>query len=133
MQKSFFKNLYQTISCFVSIMVLVFALLLGFIESLKYENNFGWILLPISLALIALFFTVGFYWIFQKVNISEKGIKVVFINKVIKECSWGEIEAVEAAQIMKNPALRVKLSDGSEIHLDKRASIIKAIERYRNR
>jgi len=31
---------------------------------------------------------------------------------------------------MKNPAIRIKNIDGTEIHLDKRKSIIQALEKY---
>ena len=37
---------------------------------------------------------------------------------------------IEETNIMRNPALRIKLVDGSEIHLDRRKSIIKAILIY---
>ena len=114
-------------------MIFVFFLLIGFVASLNYENNFGWILLVISISLIVLFFLLGFYWIFQKVLINEKGIQIVFLNKIIKECYWKEIESIEDANIMKNPAIRIKLFNGSEIHLDKRKSIIAAIELCSNR
>ena len=37
---------------------------------------------------------------------------------------------MEEANIMKNPAIRIKNIDGTEIHLDKRKSIIQALEKY---
>ena len=37
---------------------------------------------------------------------------------------------MEEANIMKNPAIRIKKIDGTEIHLDKRKSIIQALEKY---
>jgi len=126
----FYKNLFQTISCFSAIIVLVIFLLMGFFASLSYGHNDGWILLVISFALIALFFLIGFYWIFQKVSIDESGIKIFFINKIIKEFKWKEIESIENTNIMRNPAIRIKTFNGNEIHLDKRKSIIKLIEIY---
>lgn len=111
-------------------MVFEIILLIGFSESLNYENNSGWILLIISFILIILFFLIGFYWIFQKVIFDENGIKIKFINKIIKECKWAEIKDIEISNIMRNPALRIKLVSGSEIHLDKRKGIIKIIEKY---
>ncbi len=129
-KNKFYKNLFQSLSCFASIMVLVFALLIGFFESLHDGKNFGFILLIIALSLIALFFLIGFYWLFQKVIIDEKGIKIIFINKVLKKYKWEEVEIIEEANIMRNPALRIKLVNGLEIHLDKRKSIIKAIKKY---
>ena len=111
-------------------MIFVLALLIGYFASLGYEQNFGWILLPISLSLIVLFFLVGFYWIFQIVSIDESGIKIFFVNKTIEQVKWEEIKSIEEATIMKNPAIRIKTINGTEIHLDKRKNIIKAIETY---
>lgn len=126
----FYKNLFQTISCFFGIIVSVIFLLMGFFASLSYGHNDGWILLVISFALIALFFLIGFYWIFQKVYIDESGIKIFFINKIIKELKWKKIESIENTNIMRNPAIRIKTFNGNEIHLDKRKKIIELSERY---
>ena len=126
----FYKNLFQTISYFSVIMVFEIFLLIGFFASLNYGHNFGWVLLIISLCLIILFFLIGFYWIFQKVFINEKGIKVLFLNKIIKQYDWKEINIIEEANIMRNPAIRIKTINGSEIHLDRRKKIIKVIEKY---
>ncbi len=75
-------------------------------------------------------FLIGFYWIFQKVFIDENGIKILFLNKIIKQYDWKEINIIEAANIMRNPAIRIKTINGSEIHLDRRKKIIKVIEKY---
>ena len=126
----FYKNLFQTISYFSVIMVFAITLLMGFIASLSYEQNSGWILLLISVSLIILFFLIGFYWIFQIVSIDEGGIKIYFMNRIIKHLKWEEIDIIEEANIMRNPAIRIKALNGTEIHLDKRKKIIKAIEIY---
>ncbi len=130
MKQKFYKNLFQSISYFSVIMLFEIILIAGYLVSLKFENNTGWILLIISFVLISLFFLIGFYWIFQKVNFDENGIKITFINKIIKECKWTDVLDIEIANIMRNPALRIKLTNGSEIHLDKRQCIIKVIEKY---
>ena len=75
-------------------------------------------------------FLIGFYWIFQIVSIDEHGIKILFKRKIVKQLKWEEIDTIEEANIMRNPALRIKAFDGSEIHLDKRKQIVKAIEIY---
>lgn len=111
-------------------MIFEITLFMGFIASLTYGQNLGWILLIISLVLIVLFFLIGFYWIFQMVSIDESGIKIIFINKIIKQLEWKEIEIIEEANIMRNPAIRIKTFNGTEIHLDKRKNIIKLIEKY---
>ena len=104
---------------------------IGFFASLKYEHNNGWILLIISLSLIFLYFLIGFYWIFQKVIINEHGIKIVLFSKIIKVCKWEEIDIIEEAYIMKNPAIKIKIMDGTEINLDKRKSIMDLLIKYK--
>ena len=111
-------------------MIFEIFLLIGFFASLSYGQNFGWILLIISISLIVLFFLIGFYWIFQRVSIDENGIRIWFMNKIVKQLKWEEIDTIEEANIMRNPALRIKAFDGSEIHLDSRKNIVKVIEIY---
>lgn len=130
LKQKFYKNLFQTLSYFSVVMIFEITLFMGFIASLTYGQNLGWILLIISLVLIVLFFLIGFYWIFQMVSIDESGIKILFINKIIKQLEWKEIEIIEEANIMRNPAIRIKAFNGTEIHLDKRKNIIKLIEKY---
>ena len=129
-KSKFYKNLFQSISALVGILIVYIPCIFGYIESLKYESDLGWIMLAAPLALFVLFFLIGFYWIFQKVIIDETGVKIILLQKIIKECKWDEIDVIGEANIMKNPAIRIKIADGSEIHLDKRKSIIKAIEIY---
>ena len=130
LKHKFYKNLFQTIPYFAVIMVFEILLLVGFFASLSYGQNFGWILLLISLSLIVLFFLIGFYWIFQWVSIDEGGIKIYSMNKIIKQLKWEEIDIIEEANIMRNPAIRIKALNGTQIHLDKRKKIIKVIEIY---
>lgn len=130
LKNKFYKNLFQTISYFAVIMVFEILLLVGFFESLSYGQNFGWILLIISLSLIVLFFLIGFYWIFQIIYFDESGIKILFKSRIVKQLKWEEIDTIEEANIMRNPALKIKAFDGTEIHLDKRKQIVKAIEIY---
>lgn len=125
LKHKFYKNLFQTISYFAVIIVFEILLLVGFFASLSYGQNFGWILLIISLSLIVLFFLIGFYWIFQKVSIDEGGIKIYFMNKIVKQLKWEEIDIIEEANIMRNPAIRIKALNGTQIHLDKRKKLLK--------
>ncbi len=128
LKQKFYKNLFQTLSFFAVIMVFELILLLAFFESLSFEDGSGWILLIISLALMILFFLIGFCWIFQTVLIDETGIKIVLIRKTLKEVKWEEVDTMKKANIMRNPAIRIKTFYGTEIYLDQRKSIIKAIE-----
>ncbi len=130
LKNTFYKNFYQSICCFVSILFIDLIFLIAYIDTLKYGRDIGWFCLICSVGLTASFFIFGFYFIFQKVIIDEQGIKIILIHKLMREHKWEEIEDIEKANIMKNPALRIRLVSGSEIHLDNRKSIIKAIESY---
>ena len=130
LKNKFYKNLFQSLSALGGILIVYIPCIFGYIESIKYESDLGWIMLVAPLSLFILYFLIGFYWIFQKVIIDDNGIRIILINKIIKECKWFEIDIIEEANIMKNPAIRIKAFDGNEIHLDKRKPIIKAIEKY---
>ena len=130
LKNKFYKNLFQSLSALGGILIVYIPCIFGYIESIKYESDLGWIMLVAPLSLFILYFLIGFYWIFQKVIIDDNGIRIILINKIIKECEWYEIDIMEEANIMKNPAIRIKNIDGTEIHLDKRKSIIQALEKY---
>ena len=130
LKNKFYKNLFQSLSALGGILIVYIPCIFGYIESIKYESDLGWIMLVAPLSLFILYFLIGFYWIFQKVIIDDNGIRIILINKIIKECKWYEIDIMEEANIMKNPAIRIKNIDGTEIHLDKRKSIIQALEKY---
>ena len=129
-KNKFYKNLFQSLSALGGILIVYIPCIFGYIESIKYESDLGWIMLVAPLSLFILYFLIGFYWIFQKVIIDDTGIRIILINKIIKECKWYEIDIIEEANIMRNPAIRIKNIDGTEIHLDKRKSIIQALEKY---
>ena len=130
LKNKFYKNLFQSLSALGGILIVYIPCIFGYIESIKYGSDLGWIMLVAPLSLFILYFLIGFYWIFQKVIIDDNGIRIILINKIIKECKWHEIDVIEEANIMKNPAINIKNIDGTEIHLDKRKSIIKVIEIY---
>ena len=129
-KNKFFKNLFQLLSALGGILIVYIPCIFGYIESIKYGSDLGWIMLVAPLSLFILYFLIGFYWIFQIVIIDDNGIRIILINKIIKECKWCEIDIIEEANIMKNPAIRIKNIDGTEIYLDKRKSIIQALEKY---
>lgn len=130
LKNKFYKNLFQSLSALGGILIVYIPCIFGYIESIKYGSDLGWIMLVAPLSLFILYFLIGFYWIFQKVIIDDNGIRIILINKIIKECKWYEIDIIEEANIMKNPAIRIKNIDGTEIHLDKRKSIIQVLEKY---
>ena len=130
LKNTFYKNLFQSLSTLGGILIVYIPFIFGYIESIKHESDLGWIILVAPLSLFILYFLIGFYWIFQKVIIDDNGIRIILINKIIKECKWHEIDVIEEANIMKNPAIRIKNIGGTEIHLDKRKSIIQVLEKY---
>ena len=130
LKNKFYKNLFQSLSALGGILIVYIPCIFGYIESIKYESDLGWIMLVAPLSLFILYFLIGFYWIFQIVIIDDNGIRIILINKIIKERKWCQIDIIEEANIMKNPAIRIKIIDGTEIHLDKRKSIIQALEKY---
>ena len=132
-KQKYYKNLYQVISSLSVVMVFVLFLLIGYFSSLNYETNNGWILLIVAASLLIMYFVLGFYWIFQKVIIDEKGIQIVLLNKKLRSYLWEEILSIEETFIMKNPALRIKTSNVSEIHLDNRKNIMRSIEYYKTK
>jgi hypothetical protein len=75
-------------------------------------------------------FLIGFYQIFQVVFIDESGISVMFFKKEVRKFEWNSIVLIKEASVLRNPAYSVIKNDGTEIHLDKRKKIKKAIEYY---
>ena len=131
-KNKFYKNLYQTISFLVVIVIFIIFLLLGFVTSLNYENGNGWILLVISISLMSLYFIIGFYWIFQKVEINTDGIKIKIFNKIITKVNWDNIEKIELTSFMKNPAYVIITDESKKINLDCRKKIRDAIVHFGN-
>ena len=130
LKNKFYKNLFQSLSALGGILIVYIPCIFGYIESIKYESDLGCIMLVAPLSLFILYFLIGFYWIFQIVIIDDNWIRIILINKIIKERKWCQIDIIEEANILKNPAIRIKNIDGTEIHLDKRKSIIQALEKY---
>ena len=127
MKNKFYKNLYQAVSFFSVIMILAFSLLLGFIESFNYEKNNGWILLIFAALLIILYFFIGFYWLFQKVEINNIGIKITLFHKILRNVAWENIEEIKYTSFMRNPAYVLKVKGEKNLNLDGRKTIRNAI------
>ena len=130
MVKIFYKNLFQSIYCFISILFLNITLLHCFFIILIYESDYSWVLLVIICMVFVLFFLLGFYWIFQKVAIDNEGIKISLLNRTLKSLRWDEIVSIKAVNHMRSPALEIEKCDGFIIYLDKRKIIINAIKQY---
>lgn len=130
MVKIFYKNLFQSFYCFISILFLNIILLVAFFNALSHESDYSWVLLVIICMVFILFFLLGFYWIFQKVVIDNEGIKISLLNRTLKSLRWDEIISIKEVNHMRAPALEIEKCDGFKIYLDKRKNIINAIKQY---
>lgn len=127
LEEKFFKNLYQTISWFGVILVLEIPVIAGYLCSLQFGDNNGWLLLVVSAIIVFLYFSIGFYWFFQKVIISRNGIKIVFLGKTLKEYLWNDVDNIVRSSYIKNPALKIILRNSSFFYLDDRKKVRYAI------
>ena len=128
----FLKNLYQTISWGISCIVLILPILAGYFMSLQQGSNDGWILLVFTAGVVLLFFAIGFYWIFQTIEIDSNGIHVKILSKTIRTIFWHDMVCIEAKTVMKNPAYVVIVRDQKRLNLDRRKKILDAINLYSN-
>ncbi|MBQ7761306.1 MAG: hypothetical protein IJ400_04545 [Clostridia bacterium] len=97
---------------------------------MSYENNNGWILLLITVALTVLFFIISFYWICQTVEINDFGVTIKLFKKVIKNISWENVEKIEYESVMRNSAYIIVLKDENKINIDARKGIRQIIKKY---
>ena len=126
-KKKYSRYFYQSVFGLATIICFDAVLIAGYLFSLKTLPNYGWFLLIIALLLIILFFIVGFYWLFQKVIISNEGIQIVFFKKTLKKIAWYEIDKIRRTAHMRNLVLKIKLIDGTFIYLDDRKKIRESI------
>ena len=127
LKTKFFKNLYQTVSSLGVVVVLEIPIIAGFLYSLQLDENYGWILLIISAIIAFLYFGIGFYWIFQKVIITNNSIRIIFLGKTIREYLWTDVANIKKSNHLRNPALKITLKNGNFLYLDDRKKIRYAI------
>ena len=131
-KNTFCKNLFQTLSWGASCVVLILPILAGYFMSLQNGPNFGWILLVFIASIILLFFVIGFYWIFQTIEINHEGIQVKIFQKTIRTIIWTDVVSIEEETVMKNPAYVVIVRDQKRLNLDRRKKILDAISLHSN-
>ena len=128
LKNKFFKNLYQTLSSFGCVVVLEVPIIAGYLYSLQLvDENYGWILLIVSAIIAFLYFGIGFYWIFQKVIITNNSIRIIFLGKTISEYLWTDVTDIKKSDRLRNPALKITLKNGKFLYLDDRKKIRYAI------
>lgn len=126
------KNLYQFISTFAVVLLIDICLLVGYIFSLFSKPNNGWILLVVIFIVLLLYFGAGLYWIAQNIIINEKGIEIRVFNKVISRYRLEDIEYYTIQNIMKNPAISIKIRNQIKtINIDKRKKALSILQFYK--
>ena len=130
MKKRFIKNLYQILSFSLCALILILPILCMPLLANFTNKTANSLALYSTLIVILSFFFLGFYWIFQTVEIDEAGIKVYFLSKTLRDISWKQIESIRIGGVMKNPAFVIKISGQKDLNLDKRKAIKKALELY---
>lgn len=120
------------LSVLLAVLVIDLALLAGFIFSLfKEQPNYGWITLVIIGITLLLYFIIGFYWIFQTVVIDEKGIRVKFFNKTLKEFDIKDIECFAIGSVYRNPIIAIQRKDGDRLNIDKRKKTLECLKYFK--
>lgn len=127
LKNKFLKNLYQTVSSLGVIVVLEIPIIGGFLYSLQLDENYGWILLVISAIIAFLYFGIGFYWIFQKVIITNNSIRIILLGRTISEYLWTDVANIKKSNHLRNPTLKITLKNGNFLYLDDRKKIRYAI------
>ncbi len=127
-----FKNLYQMLSVLVAVVLIDLFFLAGYIASLFAEQpNYGWVCLVFIGTTLLLYFIIGFYWIFQTVAIDEKGVRVKFFNKTLKEFDIKDIECFAIGSIFRNPIIAIQRKDGDRLNIDKRKKALECLKYYK--
>ena len=126
-KNEFYKNLYQCISCFSGI---IFTYLVCIFGALQMGLNDGWIMLIAPSFFLVLYFSAGFYWIFQKVKIDESGIEITLLNKTIRKVKWENVERIQSGSFYCNPVYVLYIQNEKNLNLDERKAIKEAILFY---
>ena len=129
-KNEFYKNLYQSISYFCVTITLSLPCIGSFIISLQSAPNYGWIMLIFPPVFFVLYFSVGFYWIFQKVKIDESGIEITLLNKTIRKVKWENVERIQSGSFYCNPVYVLYIQNEKNLNLDERKAIKEAILFY---
>lgn len=131
MRTRFIKNLYQNISFAICEIVFIIPIVVMFFMKRRTNPGENDILYLLLIALfVFLYFGVGFYWIFQTIEISAEGIKVMLCKKTIKKYEWEMITDIEYSNVMRNPVISITIAGGNVLNLDRRERIRVALCHY---
>ena len=131
MKNRFVKNMFQVLSCFASEIIIGIPILIVGFET-GFRNRDANLFMVICIVfLIVLPFGIGSYWIFQNVVIDKNGISVYLFGRKVRYASWGSIEAIKRAGVMRNMCYVISILDEEKtLNLDYRKSIKKAMLFY---
>lgn len=128
MKQKFWKNLFQGLSTFGAVMV--FEIIGVFFLIASPPHNVLIVTILAMSGLFISFFIIGFYWLFQKVEITETGIKILFLSKTLRHIEWEQIEHHQYSNRFKNHEIKIIVKDEKPLFLDYRKRILELLQLY---
>ena len=129
-QTKFIKNLFNTLTTFLTIVFIEVFLVIGYVELVKTQYEYSYIILLFAIGIILSFFILGFYWIFQFVEFTSEGIKVYFLTwacyqhrETKRKTMFGELQQIQIL-FVKNPQKTKKTSPKKQRRMKDEKSII---------
>jgi hypothetical protein len=106
----FYKNGINTISYFISFILLeVMLILLIIFKNIPYLYHVCIVILILGIILLAF----GYKYVFMKVVIDENGIKWFLFNKTRKELNWNSVFKIEKAHFDFTQSVRLNYIDAN--------------------
>jgi len=107
----FYKNGINTISYFISFILLeVMLILLTIFKNIPYLYLVCIVILILGIILLAF----GYKYVFMKVVIDENGIKWLLFKKTRKELNWKSIFKIEKAHLDFTQSVRLNYIDAND-------------------
>lgn len=128
MKQKFWKNLFQGLSTFGAVMV--FEIIGVFFLIASPPHNVLIVTILVMSGLFIAFFIIGFYWLFQKVEITETGIKILLLSKTLRHIEWEQIEHYQYSNRFKNHEIKIIVKDEKPLFLDYRKRILELLQLY---
>ena len=127
MKNKFYKNLYQSLCAFGSFLLIFFPVIIGCFNILDFGFAIG-----VALLLFVLYFLLGGYWIFQKVEFNNEQIKITIFGKCVRVIKWEEINKVAYGSFARNSVYSFDIKGEKILRLDARKSLKKSMLHYCN-
>ncbi len=133
MKSKFWKNLYQNLSNIAVISLFDLILIYCAIRSFNQNQLMAFMFIGCSVLFLVLYLLIGFYWVFQMIEVDERGIKVKLFSKTIRDISWDNIESITYGGVLRNPAYIIKVKNQKGLNIDSRKKIKQAFSFYGKR